>query len=343
MSAECYRVRDLEAPSLSSIKEIEGGQFISARRFESDVCRDMYGDLPYGLFAVPQAMIRGESGYLFHRDHPLFEQNADFLRHKKFLRPRFDGVPTSNTEPMRVDELVSLISRRHNCFWHWMMDSLPKVLLAEEAGFCGTYLIPNSTVAPWAAESLSLVGISESRRLVSTGVDLRVERLYVPTYFCGYNAHHNRSFAQSFRAWVRSCGAGTSTSAKQRVFVSRPTTAPARQVLNQGELSAVASEFGFQSLFFESLPLREQITLASVSEAMIGGHGSGLTHALFMPEGSLVIELFPHQRRQTNDCYEKLSTVPSHRYYPLASERDRESHIEVSGSALRKALAAAGG
>lgn len=338
MSAECYRVRELEAPSLPSIRGVEGVNFLYAPRFKSDVCRDMYGDLPYGLFVVSNASVRGEYGYLFHKDQPLLEQNADFLRHKKFLRPRFDRLAASSTPSVSIDELVSLVSRRHHCFWHWMMDSLPKVLLAEESGFHGSYLIPSPAVAPWAAESLSLVGITADRLLNHEGHDLSVSRLSIPTYFCGYNAHHNLSFIQSVRAWIRSCVAGTSALSKQRVFVSRQRAAPARQVVNQEELCAVASDFGFQSIFFETLSLREQIALASASEAMIGGHGSGLTHALFMEERSLIIELFPYQRRQTNDCYERLSTIPLHRYYPLESENDCESHIEISGESLCAAL-----
>jgi capsular polysaccharide biosynthesis protein len=299
----------------------------------------MYGDRPFGLYVLENATIRGECGYIFSGAMPILEQNADFLRHKKFLRPRFEGIYERSDDVLKVGELVPLISRRHNCFWHWMMDSLPKVLLAEESGFRGDYLIPSPESAPWAAESLTIVGIPQNRILTSAGRDVHAELLYVPTFFCGYNAHHNIVFVRLFREWVRSSVHTHNAPAKTRIFVGRRATAQARRLLNQEELSAVAATLQFQTIFFEDIPLREQLALACTAEAMIGGHGSGLTHSLFMNENSLVVELFPFSRRQTNDCYQHLSSIPGHRYHPIESTFDQESDIHVSPEVLRSLLA----
>lgn len=298
----------------------------------------MYGDLPYGVFTLPRAKVRGPFGYIFYGDKPILEQNADFLRHKKFLQPRFDDLSEESRTAIRTDEALTLISRRHNCFWHWMMDSLPKVLVAEGCGFKGVYLTPPTSAAPWAMESLQLVGIPEERILPYEGRDVHVERLHIPTYFCGYNAHHNLPFTRHFKEWIRSSVGRDSAVKKDRIFVGRQPTAPQRRVINQEELASTASVFGFRVVFFEHLSLREQLALSSGCEAMIGGHGSGLTHSLFMNDGSLVIELFPFQRRQTNDCYEKLSLIAGHRYQALESARDYESNIEVPTDTVRQTL-----
>lgn len=338
MSLECYRIRDISSPSLPSIGDLPEVRFTEAVRLQGLVCRDMYGDHPYGLYMLPNATVRGESGYIFSGERPILEQNADFLRHKKFLRPRFDDISKHSDGAVKVDEIVSLTSRRHNCFWHWMMDSLPKVLLAEESGFRGTYLIPPPAVAPWASESLSIAGIPLDRVLASDGCDVLAERLYVPTYFCGYNAHHNMPFVQLFRDWMRSCVVAPTSQPKRRIFVGRRSTAQYRRVLNQDDLFAVAARHGFEAVFFEEYSLREQLALASASDAMIGAHGSGLTHALFMNTGSLVVELFPFTRRQTNDCYQQLSTILGHRYHPIESELDHESDIHISPNILHTRL-----
>lgn len=299
----------------------------------------MYGNHPYGMYTLPNATVRGEYGYIFSGETPILEQNADFLRHKKFLRPRFDKSSERSGDLIEVGEAVSLVSRRHNCFWHWTMDSLPKVLLAEESGFRGTYLIPSSMSAPWASESLGLVGIPLSRILESPGLDAHAERLYVPTFFCGYNAHHNLPFARLFREWIRTRFPTQQDVSKHRIIVGRQATAQARRVLNQDELLAVTASLGFQMVFLEDIPLREQLTLSCAAEAMVGGHGSGLTHALFMNEGSLVVELFPFKRRQTNDCYEQLSRIPGHRYHAIESAHDQESDIHIEPGLLKTLLA----
>lgn len=338
MSEECYQIRDIDASHFPSLREIECVTFSKAARFDGDLCQDMYGELPYGLFTLPNARVRGSAGYIFHGDTPILEQNADFLRHKKFLRPRLNEVSEQAQKVIKVDVALSLISRRHNCFWHWMMDSLPKVLLAEECGFQGVYVAPPSSVAPWAKESLELVGISRERILSDTDCDFHVERLSIPTYFCGYNAHHNLSFARHFKGWIHSHSGVAMSARKRRVFVGRLPTARQRRVFNQEELFSTAHAFGFEMVFFEELSLRDQLSLSCASEAMIGGHGSGLTHALFMDEGSVVTELFPFGRRQTNDCYAKLAKIGGHRYQALESTRDCESHIEVAADRLRQAL-----
>ena len=317
---------------------MQGASFLSAARFDGQLCRDMYGDLAYGVFVLPQATVRGTTGYIFQGNTPILEQNADFLRHKKFLQPRFEAISNHSENTLRVRDLVSLTSRRHNCFWHWMMDSLPKVVLAEESGFKGSYHIPSPTVAPWASESLTTIGIPRDRILINEGGDIEAEQLYIPTYFCGYNAHHNLPFARFFREEIRSRVMGEAATSKQLIFVGRKPAVQHRRVLNQDELAAVASTFGFSIVFFEDLSLREQLALSCASKAIIGGHGSGLTHALFMEEGSSLIELFPYLRRQTNDCYEQLSRIPGHQYQALESERDCGSDIVLSAESLRRTL-----
>lgn len=183
-----------------------------------------------------------------------------------------------------------------------------------------------------------MVGIPRDRVLTSDGRDIHAARLYIPTYFCGYNAHHNLPFIQRFREWIQSRVSAPTPQSKKRIFVGRRPTAQQRRMLNQDELFAVAANHGFQAVFFEELALREQLAISSTSEAMIGAHGSGLTHALFMNTGSLLVELFPFTRRQTNDCYQQLSTIPGHRYHPIESEIDQESDIHISPHILHARL-----
>ena len=44
---------------------------------------------------------------------------------------------------------------------------------------------------------------------------------------------------------------------------------------------------------FEELALREQLALVVDTDVLVGMHGAGLTHALFLPASAGVVELFP--------------------------------------------------
>jgi capsular polysaccharide biosynthesis protein len=334
-------LRDGEvARELVSARDISGALFAPMRKRETLVSRDMYGEMPLGCYVIPRMTVvptrRGDFGYICRGQEPIIEQNADFLRKGKFLRARFTEMVSDNTDPMAVGDLVALTSRCHNNFWHWMMDCLPKVFVAESSGFRGEYLIPPANVAPWASESLALVGIPERRWICLSGRSLSAERLHLPTYFCGYNAHLNRDFARAYRLWLMERLALDSQQRGRRVFVGRSDAAPVRRVLNQTELATALKAEGFEHVHFERYSLCEQIRIASESSVLVGGHGSGLTHLFFMPKEALVLELFPHKRQQTNDCYEALATIVPHRYRALESHEMREGDIEVDSEAVRR-------
>ena len=226
-----------------------------------------------------------------------------------------------------------------NRFWHWMMDSLPKVVLAESCGYDGAYLLPPETRAPWARESLTLLGIAEGRLATKDEHDLVVERLHVPTYFCGYNAHLNPRFLQRYREAIRSA-VPADQGGPEHLFIGRSPSAPARRVLNQDELAASLAEFGFYLVYFENLSLSEQIRLARSARVMVGPHSSGLTHQLFMNEGATVIELVPFERKVTNDCYEQLALAVGHTYRAVVSDVDQQTDIVIAPSALTELVRA---
>ena len=309
---------------------------------EHGLCVDMYGDLPFGLFILENATLRGQEAYIFTSEGtPITEQNADFLRKKRFLKPRISEEHLTLRAPREFNELVSLTSRCDSGFFHWMVDSLPKVVIAEGCGFTGSYLIPSLTTAPWAKESLTLLGISPDRVTHHTDSDIRARRLSIPTFFSGYNAHHNVPFMKVYRETVRQTVKIELGRARERLLIVRKPATKVRRILNQEEVIQTANAFGFQPLYFEDLSLREQLARALSAEAILGAHGSGLCHSLFMDQGSTVIELFPYGRKQSCDVYEMLATIPQHRYHALESSEDREGDILVSTDALSALLARA--
>jgi capsular polysaccharide biosynthesis protein len=303
----------------------------------------MYGDLPLGLFLLPNGVVRGEAGYIYTSDgDPIIEQNADFLRKKRFLRPRFElSEQAENRAPvLAVDELVSLKMRCSNGFFHWMTGSLPKVFLAEEVGFRGHYLLPRRAIAPWAYESMKLLGISEARLLCDEQRDLHAARLYVPTYFSGYNAHHNVPFMRLYRDWIRAAVPESLQGVAERVrlFVGRRSGVGVRRVLNHHEVEERLAAFGFSTVYFEDLSLGRQLQLACAADIIVGPHGAGLSHTLFMEDRSVVIELFPHKRQQSCDCFETLATIAQHRYFALESAIPCEGDITVDVQELGRVL-----
>lgn len=340
--AQCEASRAEGEHALSrmvSARNHPSSSFVTMPEMTGHLCVDMHGDLPFGLFSLPNATLRGVEAYIFTGDGaPIVEQNADFLRKKRFLKSRINEQHLALRAIREVDDLVSLTSRCDTGFFHWMMDSLPKVVIAEACGFTGSYLIPAPSTAPWARESMTLLGISTTRLLLHSSFDIRARRVFIPTYFSGYNAHHNKPFMQLYRDKMRRAVSLEPRRSNERILIARKPETKVRRILNHDEVVQTARELGFRTVHFEDLSLREQLHQAISAEAMIGAHGSGLCHSLFMNEGSTLVELFPFARKQSCDCYETLATIVEHRYHALESVDDREGDIVVSTSDLRNIL-----
>lgn len=324
---------------MRSVQALTAASFTPMPGLPDKLCIDMYGDLPFGMFAIPNPTLRGDEAYIFTSEgSPIIEQNADFLRKKRFLKPRLREDHRHLRSLREVEQLVSLTSRCDTGFFHWMMDSLPKVVIAEACGFTGNYLVPSPTTSPWADESLSLLGISSDRIVHHTFTDIHAHRLFVPTYFSGYNAHHNPDFMNLYRDTIRQAITSEPSTTKKRILIARKPGTKVRRIINHDEVVEMTTALGFQTVYFEDLSLREQLNLAISAEAMIGAHGSGLCHSLFMDERSTLVELFPFERRQACDCYEMLATIPRHRYHSIDSSEDCEGDIVVAVRELRGML-----
>jgi capsular polysaccharide biosynthesis protein len=115
---------------------------------------------------------------------------------------------------------------------------------------------------------------------------------------------------------------------KQRIFISRKQR---RRVINEDELVAVLTKFGFKSIAPESLSVAEQVSLFAAAEVVIGAHGAALTNTVFCSPGTKVIEIFTPD--YVNPCYRKLSSQVGLEYWEFIGERvlDIDSHSQQEG------------
>jgi capsular polysaccharide biosynthesis protein len=197
-------------------------------------------------------------------------------------------------------------------FWHWCYEALPVALAAHEGGFNGTYLIPD---LPFAADSLKLLGIRPDRIRCADGSD------YYLKCMCLLGKRRGNDCAilpalSRIRSIFRS--QFSDPQHQHRIYVSRNGTPDGtRQVVNDRELTNLLEQFGFVTLHLESMSLEEQLAYTCNAAALIGPHGAGMTHCNFMPEGSLVLELFAPT--YVNPCVLAACHELHHRYFQITS------------------------
>lgn len=103
-----------------------------------------------------------------------------------------------------------------------------------------------------------------------------------------------------------------------------------RSIVNQDEVySAITSKFNehlpfrHESLHEHTLP--QQLRLMSTCRVLVALHGAALTHILFMPKGSHVLELFPFAFRKT--IYRNLARVMGVHYMSHQLPRPSSVHF----------------
>jgi capsular polysaccharide biosynthesis protein len=270
------------------------------------------------------------SGAVFDRRgrfQPLASHDHDFVDHPRRRRRGFVPEPHRffpDVKRLRGDVVV-LTTSSQDFYFHWLFDVLPRLEMAEQAGFAaGPFYV--ATGLPFQRESLRILGVSETDRIVRAGAGpITASRLIVP-------CHHimpGRVFPTWSIEFLRTrflAGVDAGRRTPARLYVSREG-AGHRRVSNEAELIGVLSGYGFEPVRLDGLDLSDQVALFRDARIVVAPHGSGLANLVFCEPGAQVIELFP---AGSIDLYYRLSKPLGLDYSFVKS---REGPGEAMGSA----------
>jgi tetratricopeptide (TPR) repeat protein/capsular polysaccharide biosynthesis protein len=219
--------------------------------------------------------------------------------------------------PVVIEGTVAFLAKNY-CYnyYHWMFEFLPQIELLRRSGIdIGSIdkFAVNHCCFPFQRETVSLLGIP-LEKIVETynkNNHIQARQLLVSSVI-----RESTKWACDFlrREFLNDSIIGLHK--KQRIFISRKQR---RRVINEDELVAVLSEFGFKSIAPESLSVAEQISLFAAAEVVIGAHGAALTNTVFCSPGTKVIEIFAPD--YVNPCYRKLSSQVGLEYWEFIGER----------------------
>ena len=81
------------------------------------------------------------------------------------------------------------------------------------------------------------------------------------------------------------------------------------------EIEKKFPQYRLNPVWFEKYTFAEQLQIIRNSKVLIGAHGNGLTHELFLPPNSLVIEIFPNDSYSMD--YQLFAELCDHSYFGL--------------------------
>lgn len=270
-----------------SVLELPRSGSASAERIQVDSLKDYKGNplhvdrirraviMPAGLAAVPFA-------------------GAAAVLAESCMRPaQLDGLVAScglesSSCTVRPGRWLCLNDCWAHGYYHWLTEQLPKVLLAEEAGFDGTYVIPSG--GPFIRQSLELIGIDGSRLALPDGQCWAVDELYLPKQISGgFLPNHSGLYELLRKTLFDAVKPGPPS---RRLYIQRAAPWP-RHVVNEDELQDLFTVYGVETVRMEEHDFAAQVRFAAEAEILLGPLGSGMTNCIVMPRGKTLVELFP--------------------------------------------------
>lgn len=214
-------------------------------------------------------------------------------------------------------ETVAILSGLlNNVYFHWMLEVLPKIQLLNlsqlDLGQIDQFIVHNQL--PFQKETLQLLGIDENKIVqpsLNQPFHIQAKQLIVPSlpgtlawmpsWTCDFLKHNflKQELINKYHSF-------------ERIYISRQNSSN-RRIINEDEVIDFLSQFGFQTVNFESMSVLEQAALMANAKIVVAGHGSGLTNLIFCHQGTKVIEIL--SPNYVYHCYWLLSCVLNLDYY----------------------------
>ncbi|MGC8765417.1 MAG: glycosyltransferase family 61 protein [Brevinematia bacterium] len=223
---------------------------------------------------------------------------------------------------VNLDNCLFLTDAFSRSFFHWFLDVLQKLeVILDRRLDLKEYnlLIPQKFFTSFAISTLKLYGTPY--RMVHDNELIKAKKLVVIPNISPTGNYRNllvKNIRKRFHiTWpvVRE--------EKIRLYISREK-ANTRKLKNEKELFEILKKYNFIKICMEDLSFEEQYRLASKAEMLIGLHGAGLTHMLWMKENSKVMEIRAEGDNKNNCYFALASALGLQYYYFLAKKVDKD-------------------
>jgi len=245
--------------------------------------------------------------------------NSYFRRHLSAIYLKRKSVRKEGNYLLAFDDFS------HGGYYHWMLETLPKIFSLKEYHDDYVLLLPDR-IDKVRAESLKVFGnikteiIPKNQYFKIKGELLAIDRI-------AYKTHHRIEVLKPLRKLFLSHFSAPHVASYEKIFISRKQT-ERRHIVNEKEVIDVISHFGFKTLYLDEFTLEEQINIFSKAKIVIGIHGAGLSNILFMEKNTKLLELRGRiQNHKGLDFYKLASVLDINYYYQLCEDEDNESYI----------------
>ncbi len=193
-----------------------------------------------------------------------------------------------------VDGTLAVLSgNTSSIYYHWIVDSLPKLGLMELSGIdlnsVDKFLV--SSYSGFHKETLDIMGIPENKIIESSKYPhVQAERMIVSSY-PGIVCCPTKWATDFLRSKFLPPVTRSISEQPERIYISRGI-AGNRRIINEYEVVEVLDKLGFVTIAAESMSIEKKISLMYSAKVVLTLYGGGCTNLLFCRPGTKVIEIF---------------------------------------------------
>jgi hypothetical protein len=208
-------------------------------------------------------------------------------------------------------EYFIIHNRNSEGFFHWMTDSLPKILFLKNKKNA-TVVLPKSLKRKFILDSLKKFKISYFF------IEDDKKYMFKNLSYIGELYPSGSPRKEIIERLVR--GIKKSKYNNNRIYISR-NKSNKRKIINEKSVIKILKKYNFKIIYMEKLTLEQQIIIASSSKYILGLHGAGLTNMIWMKPYGTLIELRP-EKNQFLNCYFNLSNLLNINYEYILCKKD---------------------
>lgn len=226
----------------------------------------------------------------------------------------FNDLPWQEHRKLHGTTVMLGDSMGAHCYYHWMLDLLPKLGVFEKSGIKLSsidHFLVREINDSFHKQTLERLGIDASR-VVQTKHDnhLECERLLLVKFDNGINLKMNRFIPN----WLKHLYPPVYPIGKRiKLYISRPKGVR-RGVANEAQLLPFLRRAGYTIASMEGLSVAEQAQLLARVDVLISPHGGALSNMVFCQPGIKVVELFG---RHVYPFYYGLAQMCGHEYHAI--------------------------
>ncbi|HEX8429576.1 glycosyltransferase family 61 protein [Hymenobacter sp.] len=199
-------------------------------------------------------------------------------------------------------------------YYHWLIDSLPRLLALRSAYPGIKLLLPQVSdihpVPEFITTSARLLGFPNQLPLNSQQI-LNAHSVVMPTLTATSLTQRPELVRQVQQELLAALGMEP-TQPFRRIYAAR-AAGFLRNLRNEPEVEEWLRQEGFEKVYFEELSLLEQVRLMRETEVLLAVHGANMTNMLFLPSTSKVIEI--HNKEYGDPCYLRLASCLELEFY----------------------------